>query len=587
MSTRRSRLSIKPNLGPKVGAAKVGSTKPKSATDKKGIPKKETLDRLRKKVSEDDVENEPDKDVSIAKEDTERLAQPTSDDVGNIYPGDKTEVQNSEIISAVKKDQALNCDDEVTTGSQNPDKAVANEKEGGNTVPVMTKLPVSPKNKVQMITRNRLPKARPNLADAGRPRKAPEQAIKGGINQSAPPSPIKMPRPIISQSPVKVLSSPVKSVVVARELKVHYPATNITDTSDQASSSDTKASGETTVAERRHRNLSGMDVPPIIERRQRQMSTSETAVGEKRHRHTSVAETPTPKRKKYAKIDAPTDIPVDRTKIKMGDLIYWNPSANPMKKKAGQDTKKKKSVSPSDDDEEEEEAVVSLTAPTPEEENLDDPEPMEEEAMPVPQVKIGPDGNIIINEESLVIKNNDSIIEEDGDVIDETDSTVTYTSFRKQRTKLSWSEKETQKFYKALSYIGTDFSLMLSVFPKRTRNDIKKKFAIEDKRNRDKVETALRNKKPFTMAVFEEEEEAVEEKTKPAGKSRKRSKKENKTVDKSKKKTGNEWKYYYKEKEDSEEVEAKKAAQKRQQVEAARRRLLATRNRQDADECCM
>lgn len=77
-------------------------------------------------------------------------------------------------------------------------------------------------------------------------------------------------------------------MVVARELQVHYPTA---DSPAKPSQSPARASGETTVAERRHRNLSGVDVPPIIERRQRQMSTSEApVVGEKRHRHPSTAE---------------------------------------------------------------------------------------------------------------------------------------------------------------------------------------------------------------------------------------------------------------------------------------------------------
>jgi len=51
---------------------------------------------------------------------------------------------------------------------------------------------------------------------------------------------------------------------------------------------------------------------------------------------------------------------------------------------------------------------------------------------------------------------------------------------------------ETAKFYKALSYMGTDFSLILKVFPDRCRDDIKKKFSMEDRKNRMKVEDALR-----------------------------------------------------------------------------------------------
>ena len=40
-----------------------------------------------------------------------------------------------------------------------------------------------------------------------------------------------------------------------------------------------------------------------------------------------------------------------------------------------------------------------------------------------------------------MIKAQERVSDENVDIIDETDSTATYASFRKKRTKSSWSEK--------------------------------------------------------------------------------------------------------------------------------------------------
>lgn len=59
-----------------------------------------------------------------------------------------------------------------------------------------------------------------------------------------------------------------------------------------------------------------------------------------------------------------------------------------------------------------EESAASLTTPTQEEIAADTPEPLDaDEAMPTPQVKIGPDGNIILNEERCVELNRVSVVD--------------------------------------------------------------------------------------------------------------------------------------------------------------------------------
>lgn len=47
--------------------------------------------------------------------------------------------------------------------------------------------------------------------------------------------------------------------------------------------------------------------------------------------------------------------------------------------------------------------------------------------------------------------------------------------YRRASRSKDWSHCETLRFYKALNTIGTDFALMLSLFPGRTRKDLKVK----------------------------------------------------------------------------------------------------------------
>ncbi|CAL7945520.1 unnamed protein product [Xylocopa violacea] len=79
----------------------------------------------------------------------------------------------------------------------------------------------------------------------------------------------------------------------------------------------------------------------------------------------------------------------DRSKLTMYDLIYYNPVTNPMKKTKESTMTTRKILECQSEELQEEE-----------EEDEDDPS----SAMPVPQVKVGPNGELIIDEQSLVIE---------------------------------------------------------------------------------------------------------------------------------------------------------------------------------------
>ncbi|XP_076450199.1 uncharacterized protein LOC143286505 [Babylonia areolata] len=196
-----------------------------------------------------------------------------------------------------------------------------------------------------------------------------------------------------------------------------------------------------------------------------------------------------------------TEKPADRGKMKMSDFIYWNPARNPMTKK--------------------ENKRVVLTPPAAEEEEAEgkegegEQEEEEGEEVPVVQLKLDANNQIILNEESMTVagKKSDSQHQPTEIVEEDEDRFITSHSFRDkaQRSK-KWSKKETERFFGALRLVGTDFFLMAKMFPSRSRKDLKNKFSKEDKQNRALIDKALQEHVEFTKNHFEkaEEEDAAE-----------------------------------------------------------------------------
>ncbi|GBN31794.1 hypothetical protein AVEN_4609-1 [Araneus ventricosus] len=175
-----------------------------------------------------------------------------------------------------------------------------------------------------------------------------------------------------------------------------------------------------------------------------------------------------------------------RSEMTMVDLIYWNPSSSPMKEI--------KPVAPAEED--------LLPA--------DDPPPTTEETENCnvgPKVIINDDGEIILDESSLFVRRKDTVDHSVAAVV-ENDNT-TYSSFR-NRSFRTWSKRETAKFYKALSLVGTDFALMENIFKEegkvtRTRRELKLKFKREEKSNPQFVHTAIYELQTYDLNILDEE----------------------------------------------------------------------------------
>ncbi|XP_078670885.1 uncharacterized protein LOC144911008 [Branchiostoma floridae x Branchiostoma belcheri] len=250
----------------------------------------------------------------------------------------------------------------------------------------------------------------------------------------------------------------------------------------------------------RERRVSGMYTPNIQpERRREKEQEEEEGPAKRRQRHNQSK-------------------PPDKNRMTMADLIYYNPKTNMMKsteekaKKLKEKKKQKQDVDAMSERGQEEEMEEELL----EEAGSQDKPPAEEEAdgddsLLVPQVRVAEDGTIVLNEQSLTVST-PAKAGSDGDIIREDESNTTYSSFRKKVPQTqAWNMKETIKFYEALSTVGTDFTLMAAMLPKRTRAQLKAKFKKEEKQNRNLVDRALSLRQEFDMSTFNQSESDSED----------------------------------------------------------------------------
>ncbi|XP_014262370.1 transcription factor TFIIIB component B'' homolog [Cimex lectularius] len=169
----------------------------------------------------------------------------------------------------------------------------------------------------------------------------------------------------------------------------------------------------------------------------------------------------------------------DHQNLTMLDLIYFNPKDNPMKHRSEpkcikDGNTKLPSTELSCDDEERKE-----------EERVDD-EGLES-TVPVPQLKISPDGSVMIAPESLILRKKNP--DEKRSIIGEDE--FTKRRARKNPNRQKWTFEETVNFYKALNTIGSDFETMKSIFPDRSRKSLKCKFKREERINGRLVDKML------------------------------------------------------------------------------------------------
>lgn len=157
-------------------------------------------------------------------------------------------------------------------------------------------------------------------------------------------------------------------------------------------------------------------------------------------------------------------------------MIYFNPQNNPMKPRSLHPTEKPKKVEFVQEPVKEE--IIAQPAA----------------AMPVPQLRLNASGEMVLDETSLVVENEQQkqtriLLANTNIVYDDDLSSGGY--YKRQKRTRAWTEEETVKFYRVLNTVGPDFSLMLNLFPNRSRRDLKLKFKNEERYNAQLIDKAL------------------------------------------------------------------------------------------------
>ncbi|XP_046970199.1 transcription factor TFIIIB component B'' [Vanessa cardui] len=182
---------------------------------------------------------------------------------------------------------------------------------------------------------------------------------------------------------------------------------------------------------------------------------------------------------------------VKRDALTMYDLIFYNPTSNP--------------IVPDEDEINIKEANVKEEMERTKKTETVEPEPQKDQAAPVPQIKLGPKGEIILDEESLVINQTNSGRAVSSVVHEGAWGSSNGYKYKRGPRTAEWSAAETVRFYRALAAIGTDFTLMAPLFPDRTRKELKLKFKKEEKLNGAQVDKALRAKVPWDVMKLKDE----------------------------------------------------------------------------------
>lgn len=181
--------------------------------------------------------------------------------------------------------------------------------------------------------------------------------------------------------------------------------------------------------------------------------------------------------------------------VKLKDLLFFNPPPTKDQKRHKKNARKRlKNEEPLNEAVEEVEVEEDLKEPS-----------------LVPKVKLGPSGQLILDESSTLIDRKNPIKAQEAIVEDneETICRTSYESYRRKPTLTSqakWSLEDTQKFYHALTILGTDFSMMESLMfsGHRSRTELHKKFKREERINKTKIDVALSSRISLTSEELDD-----------------------------------------------------------------------------------
>ncbi|XP_078572316.1 uncharacterized protein LOC144859494 [Branchiostoma floridae x Branchiostoma japonicum] len=477
-------------------AAKNASTPPPQKTDSNSSVKPpQPPDKASSKLKEESAglsEKIPDKTVDTGTTDNNTLSSNDKNETANNAAAVKSQKDKSQKdVEASNDDKSKSAGSAQTVKTQKDVKI--SDKDGQKSATV------AGRRKRVMAVPN-LGRRRQGAATSGKPVAAvtEKESTPGNEEKKEDSGQKQFQEP----PPVQRVSEPFSSKPPARHLPpLVIPRRRL----DSTSSVDGRDGSERPLTiPHRERRVSGMYTPNIQpERRREKEQEEEEGPAKRRQRHNQSK-------------------PPDKNRMTMADLIYYNPKFNMMKsteEKAKKLKEKKKQVrqdvdvtSERDQEEEREEEML-------EEEGSQDPPPVDEDpaddSLLVPQVRVAEDGTIVLNEQTLTVSTPAKKAGSDSDIIREDESNTTYSSFRKKVPQTqAWNMKETIKFYKALSTVGTDFTLMAAMLPKRTRAQLKAKFKKEEKQNRNLVDRALSLRQEFDQSIFDQSDSDSEDEKK-------------------------------------------------------------------------
>ncbi|RXW19156.1 hypothetical protein EST38_g6683 [Candolleomyces aberdarensis] len=112
------------------------------------------------------------------------------------------------------------------------------------------------------------------------------------------------------------------------------------------------------------------------------------------------------------------------------------------------------------------------------------------------QVRIGPNGETVIDEDSLVVNREETDETANYTHVTESDTTkfVNSGTYAKRFRGSRWSAEETELFYDALMQHGENYELIAYMLPGRDRKSCKNKFKVEDKRSPARINYCLNNR---------------------------------------------------------------------------------------------
>ncbi|PCH34004.1 hypothetical protein WOLCODRAFT_94620 [Wolfiporia cocos MD-104 SS10] len=120
------------------------------------------------------------------------------------------------------------------------------------------------------------------------------------------------------------------------------------------------------------------------------------------------------------------------------------------------------------------------------------------------QIRIGANGEAILDEESLYVNRNEEQDTENYTHVEESDTSkfVNSLTYSKKTRGSRWSAEETELFFDALQQFGENYELISYILPGRDRKQCKNKFKAEDKKNPARITYCLSNKRPFDIETL-------------------------------------------------------------------------------------